>query len=490
MSEFLIIHYKPGQHISEPDKPPQNTSVLNSESPFDFENTDSENTGLENIGLENTNLENTHPENTRQENTHSAALSNLQYWAIGADQHPSITLGHGSLEELTPIARGKKVTVLIDAHYTTVELVDIPSKNRSKQLLAAPFAMEDYLAEDIEDTYFALGKSGSNKSHTDNSASDNDGANKIPVIAINRHRLEQTINFFKQQQIHLETVSADSVALPATEKNWSVLLDEDSALVKTGTAQAHSCDRENLEIILQALVQEKNHNQETLPEIITYYYKEDDSDAQYLLDDIAAEFSIEIEPQHYKNHPLEIFVQNLKEVESLNLLQGEFKPVRESNLWLKPWKSVAVVAAIWITLHLGYSAMLASQLEEKNHDLSRLIESEFKRAIPDAKKMTNMQKRVERRLNDLKSGGSGSNENGFLQILSKVTPVLAKNDKIEIIAAVYRNNYIDVDLTAKSLQDIETIKNKLTAISGIKTVLSTTVEKDSVKGRLRLEAKG
>jgi len=475
MSEFLIIHFKPGQHFAAHNTQQQNASEQNSESPFDFDKTDAENPNLENANPQNTN---------------SAALSNLQYWAIGADQHPSITLGHGSLEELTPIARGKKVTVLIDAHYTTVESVDIPSKNRSKQLLAAPFAMEDFLAEDIEDTYFALGKSTSNTSTTDKDSPEKDGANKIPVIAIKRHLLEQTIDFFRQQQIHLEAVSADSVALPATEKNWSVLLDEDSALIKTGTAQAHSCDRGNLEIILHALLQEKTQREETLPELITYYYKEDDAEAQYLLDDIAADFSIEIEPQHYKNHPLEIFVQSLKEVESLNLLQGEFKPVRESNLWLKPWKSVAVVTAIWMALHLGYSAMLASQLEEKNQALSRQIETEFKRAIPDAKKMTNMQKRVERRLNDLKSGGSGSNENGFLQILSKVTPVLAKNDKIEIIAAVYRNNYIDVDLTAKSLQDIETIKNKLTTISGIKTVLSTTVEKDSVKGRLRLEAKG
>ena len=399
--------------------------------------------------------------------------SNLQYWAMGADQHPSITLGHGSLEELKTIARGKKVSVLIDAHYTTLESVKIPSKNRSKQLQAIPFAMEDQLAEDIEDTHFALGKADDNT---------------VPVIAIKRELLQNTIELFNQQNIHIEALTADSIALPGSKSHWCILLDEDSALIKTDSSQAHCCDRENLTVILQALLSQNSAANKNIiePETITYYYKEGDTEAESLLQN----FDIKIKAQPYKNHGLEIFVQHLKEVQAFNLLQGEFSPKRESITWLKPWKSVAIAASIWMVLHLGYNGMLASNLEEKNFVLTKQIEKEFKQAIPDARKMTNMQKRVERRLQDLKSGGAGASAGGFLQILSKVSPALSKNDRTNIKAAVYRNNYIDIDLTAKSLQDIEKLKNKLASIPGIKTVLSTTVEKDSVKGRLRLEVKG
>jgi len=399
--------------------------------------------------------------------------SNLQYWAMGADQHPSITLGHGSLEELKAIARGKKVSVLIDAHYTTFESVKIPSKNRNKQLQAIPFAMEDRLAEDIEDTHFALGKT------TDSS---------VPVIAIKRELLKDTLDLFNQQNIHLESITADSVALPGSESQWCILLDEDSALIKTGPSQTHCCDRDNLSVILQALLSQADDTETklTTPDAITYYYKEDDTDAENLLQN----FDIDIQKQTYKNHALEIFVQHLKDVLSFNLLQGEFTPKRESVTWIKPWKSVAIAASIWMVLHLGYNSLIAIQLEEKNTALTKQIEKAFKRAIPDARKMTGMKTRVERRLKSLQSGGAGSNESGFLQILSKVSPALSKNDRTNIKAAVYRNNYIDMDLTAKTLDDIEKLKNKLAAIPGIKTVLSTTVEKDSVKGRLRLEVKG
>lgn len=393
--------------------------------------------------------------------------SNLQYWAMGADQHASITLGHGNLHELKNLARGKKVSILIDAHYTSLASVTVPSKNRNKQMQAVPFAMEDSLAEDIDDTYFALGKSQDDQ---------------VPVIAIQRKLLEQTLATFQQQQIHVESLTADSVAIPGSEYQWCVLLDEDSALIKTGHSQAHCCDRENLAVILQALLTQAN----TQPDGITYYYKADDTEAELMLEPV----DIKLDKQTYKNHALEIFVQNLKEIQDLNLLQGEFAPKRESNTWLKPWKSVAMLIGLWLVFELTHATLLANQLEEKNLQLTRQIEKEFKRAIPEARKMKNMKRQVKLRLKELKTGDSANNDNGFLQILSKVSPVLKNHEKLDIHAAVYKSNYIDLDLTAKKLQDIEQVRNQLNTIKGITTVLSTTVEKDGVKGRLRLEAKG
>ncbi|VAW62560.1 hypothetical protein MNBD_GAMMA11-804 [hydrothermal vent metagenome] len=445
MSEFLVIHYKPGQHRPEQQDGGDNPT--------------------------------------------------LQYWAMGGDQHPSITLGHSTLNELQSLARGKKVSVLIDAHYTTLESVSVPSKNRAKQLLAVPFAMEDRLAEDIDDTHFALGKSDSGKTESKTSAVDSDSTqeseivdtskpsgNTVPVIAIKRSLLQQTLGLFKQYEIHPEIVTSDSIALPGSPSQWCVLLDEDSALIKIDYLQAHCCDRDNLPVILQALLDQ--HEQK--PDTITYYYKADDSEAELMLGDI--EIALQTKP--YQTHALEIFVQHLNDAPPLNLLQGEFKPQRENNSWFQPWKSAATLAAVWMVLHLSYASVIAAQLEDKNIELTRQIEREFKRAIPDARKLVNMRKRVDRQLKELKLASGSGNASGFLEILSKVSPILKDNDKLDIKAAIFRNNYIDVDLAAKTLQDIEQVKDQLSGISGINTVLSTSVEKGKVKGRLRLEAKG
>jgi len=399
---------------------------------------------------------------------------NLQYWALGGDQHPSITLGHGKLDELGAIARGKTVTVLIDSHYTTIKLVSVPSKNRSKQLLAIPFAMEDSLAEDIEDTHFALGKI---------LPSSDDKNNQIPVIAINRKLLRDTLALFAEYNIHVNHMTADALLLPGESNSWSVLLNEENAVIKCGDAELHNCEVDNLQIILDALLEQTDNS----PESITCYHKADSQDVSKLFENTDIPF---IETS-YQNHPLEIFVGSFKEGQSLNILQGDFTAKRESSVaWLQPWKYVAAIAGVWLVLHLAYTTALTNQLEDKNIALAKKIEMEFKRAIPDAKKMTNMQKRVERRLKDMKSTGSADNSNSFLRILSEATPALSANKNINIKAAIYRNNYIDIDLSASSLEDVEKVKTKLLESNKIKTVLSTTVEKDKVKGRLRLEAKG
>ena len=398
----------------------------------------------------------------------------LQYWALGGDQHPSITLGHGKLEELGAIARGKSVSVLIDSHYTTLKSVSVPSKNRSKQLLAIPFAMEDSLAEDIEDTHFALGKI---------LAGSDDKDNRLPVIAINRELLRTTLELFAQQGIHVNHMTADAALLPCESNSWSILLDDVNAVIKCGDAELHNCEIENLQLILGALLEQT----ENPPESISCYHKADNQDVSSLFDDIDIPFTVKT----YQNNPLEIYVGSYKESLSFNILQGDFTAKRESSItWLQPWKYVAAIAGIWVVLHLAYASILADQLEDKNIALSKKIETEFKRAIPDARKMTNMQKRVERRLKDLKSTGDADYSNGFLSILSEATPALSANKKINIKAAIYRNNYIDIDLTAASLQDVEQVKSRLLESKKIKTVLSTTVEKDKVKGRLRLETKG
>lgn len=394
----------------------------------------------------------------------------LHYWALGADNHPSMTLAHGRLEELARVCNGKKVIVLIDAHFITLEKVAVPSKNRHKQMQAVPFAMEDQLAVDIEDTHFALGQSS-------------DNSNDIPVIAIQRELLQQTLALFQHHGIHIDAITADSIAIPGSEQQWGVLLDEDSALIKMSDSQAHCCDRDNLEIVLTALLEQAANK----PRSLLYFYRSDDAEGANWL----SELDLDIECQPYQNHNLEIFIQQLDKINKLNLLQGEFAPKKVSRYtWLKPWKPVALVGLFWMGLQLTYAGIMSHQLEQKNHQLSLHIEREFKRAIPEARKMTNIQKRIERKLNELKTGSASDSNAGFLQLLDKAATALSRNPAVQIQAAVYRNKSIDIDLTAKRLQDIEQLKTELDKQPGIKAVLSTTVEKDKVQGRLRLEARG
>lgn len=391
------------------------------------------------------------------------------YWASGGEQHASITLGKSSPEEMASIARGKKVSLLIDSRYTTVMSVKVPSKNRSKQLQAIPYAMEDHLAEDLEDIHFAIGRA--------------DSHNQIPVIAIKRSLMQDTLSLFSAAGVHIDYISADCTALPISDNTWSLLLFEQSAIISTSSVDAQSCERENLEAIFSALLEQASEK----PAHIKCFSTEEDQAQLAFLQQLDTEVIL----QPIKSHPLEIFVAQLEQLSSLNLLQGEFAQKRKSaNNWLQPWKYTAIAASLFIALYLGLLSIQSKQLEAENILLSKNIETEFRRAMPEARSLSNMQKRVERQLQELKSASSRDNNNRFLYLLSSATPALSQASNITINAAVFRSNYLDLDISTNSLQNIEQVKSQLLKLPDIKTVLSTTVEKDKVNGRLRLEAKG
>ncbi len=386
-------------------------------------------------------------------------------WAF-VDEQGNLTTkpDSGSLSDITTLAKGCRTTVLIDSSCINLESVNVPSQNRQRQLQAVPFALEDNLAVDIEDMHFALGKKQAD--------------DLLPVISITRSLLDEILEQFKQSNIFISHLSADSLALPVAENSWTILLDTDSAIIKTDHFTGHYCDRDNLPVIISALIKKSEHP----PENIIFFHQDNDQHAADLLASIDASISIKT----YSEYPLTIFAPDLEDAHELNILQGDYAPKRESSALLKPWKSVAAIAGVWIILQLVYASIEINQLEEKNLQLTQQIEKEFKRVNPGARKFHNIKKRMERKLKELRGGG-GKSDQVFLQILSEAAPVLSNNKNIDIRGIVYKGKHIDMDISADSLQTLEAIKNKLIAKRKIKTILSTSIEKNKTRGRLRLE---
>jgi general secretion pathway protein L len=388
---------------------------------------------------------------------------------VFVDEHGKLTtkISHGPLSNISALARGRRATVLIDSSCLSLDSITMPSQNRQRQLQAVPFALEDNLAIDIEDMHFALGKKQAD--------------DLLPVISITKSLLDEAIEQFKQVEIFTTHMSADCLALPLEKNSWTILVTEDTALIKTENFNGQYCDREILPFIIPALLK----NTESAPEKISFYHKDEDEHAADLLADV--ELSLNIKT--YADHPLQVFSSNLQGTQELNILQGKYAAKREGSALLKPWKAVAAIASVLILLQLVYAGSEISQLDAKNLQLTMQIEKEFKRANPGARKFHNIKKRMERKLKELRGGGEKSDQ-VFLQILSEAAPVLSSNKNIDIQGIVYKSKRIDIDISADSLQALEAIKNKLAVKRKLKTILSTSVEKDKTRGKLRLEIQG
>ncbi|TNF36928.1 MAG: hypothetical protein EP315_03540 [Gammaproteobacteria bacterium] len=388
-------------------------------------------------------------------------------WALINDRGELTSdVSQGHLQDITTSIR--RASLLLDTACVSLDNVQIPSTNRQRQLKAVPFALEDKLADDIEQLHFALGK--------------HQGELGLPVATINKSLLESILEQCRQAGLYIDNLLCDSLALPYQDKRWTVFLDRDRALIKLSHSAGLYCDRDNLAVMLSALMASADSPAEGL----LLLHHEDDNMAAGLLGDINTELSINT----WSGSPLSVFAKHLHDAQQLNLLQGDYAPKRESNKVLRFWKPAASLAAVWLILQFATAAIEIRQLQIQNLQLSASIEKEFKSIIPDARKFNNMRKRAERRLDELRGGGSSSDDDLFLQMLADATPALTANNKITIHGMVYRNKHIDLELQADSLQSLEAVKNQLGAISSIKSTLSTSVEKDKVKGRLRLEKQG
>ena len=373
-----------------------------------------------------------------------------------------------SLTELADKARGHKCIALLDSSVLTIATINLPTQNRQRQIQAVPFALEDQLASDIDETHFALSQKRQ--------------GTELTVAAINKNTLDDILQQFEQAGLTVDSLLPDVLALPLHDNGWTILIDQKRVLIKMSVDQGCYTDRDNLATLLKSLLTKTS----PAPQQLHLIHADDDSHAAELIAHTDMGLSVET----FETDALTIFANNLQFAQSLNILQGQYTQKKQTDFTWQPWRSVAALAGTWLVLQMGMTIIETRQLEQKNIQLARQIEQQFKLALPEAKKFTGMRNRMKNRLKELKSGNGSSGDELFLNILAEATPALASNKKVTINGISYRSKHLDLDLQTDSLQNLEAVKNKLGTIRGIKAVLSTSVEKDTVKGRLRLEIQG
>ena len=116
----------------------------------------------------------------------------------------------GSLDDAAVVAEQHKVVVLLDSTNVHLNQVQLPTSNRQKMLRAIPYALEEQLAEDIENFHFVIGNTDPNYG--------------TPVAGIRKDTLEALLATFHQAGIKIDAIIPDAICSPAAPDQWSVLL--------------------------------------------------------------------------------------------------------------------------------------------------------------------------------------------------------------------------------------------------------------------------
>jgi len=396
---------------------------------------------------------------------------NAATWALVNDSGELTSmLTQGELSQATALASSHRCVVLLDNTLVHINSVQLPVSNRQKLLRAIPYALEDQLADDVEEFHFVAGKADAN--------------NSTPVAGIRKDTLQSVLDTLAAHAIKPDTILPDALCLAGTTQQWAILLNKNVADIQISAFNGAEYDRELASLIIETSLQ--NDTLPTPEKILLFCTEEDNpEDIRKVIPD-----DIELVQIKYNQHPLVVYCGQYKNAMPLNLLQGDFKPKSKTTVQWKRWRLAASLAAFWLVLNLSVTAYQYQQLDASNNEMQTEIIKLYKSSFPESRKIVNPRVQMEQKLNQLKTGVSGE-AGSLLGILADAASALSKDTNITLQSIDYRNNRVDINLTSNNLGAIQTLNNNLNQVGTLKSeIISSTSDKNAVKGSLRLQKAG
>ncbi len=381
----------------------------------------------------------------------------------------------GTLTELGEITADFTAVILLNSQCLHINQLQLPTQNTQKILKAVPYAIEDFIADDVDEFHFVVARNKHN--------------NYTSVVGINKSTLENIIQTFQSAGINPEKIIPDTLCMAANQEQWVCLNFNNTDYLQTDLTDGMLVSHDLLPYVISSKLQDED---QTKPDKILLFCEQENADAQQQLKSecFTDEDDIEIVNISYNTHPLVVFCGNYKQALPLNLLQHKFKPKRKSSGYLQHWRLAASLTAIWLVLSLGLTAFQHAQLKNENTITHAKIENIYKKSFPKSKKIVNARVQMEQKLKALKNSANGNNQ-GLIYLLAESFGTL-RNDKANITfqSLNYRNNRMDIGLESSNLQAVENLNKNLNNNNNIKSeITSSSSEKNKVKGNLRIEAR-
>jgi type II secretion system protein L len=185
--------------------------------------------------------------------------------------------------------------------------------------------------------------------------------------------------------------------------------------------------------------------------------------------------------------PLPWLARALPTTDAVNLLQGEFSRATDYGAQWRQWRTAAVLAAVLLVAHVGAQAL---QIHRANHEsavLDREIAQVFAEAMP-ADKLSDPRRQMQGRLDGIRKSGPGPQY--FLRTLQALGGALSATPKTDIDALSYREQSLDMKVTAPSLAALSQL-SQLVGRQGLTAeIQSSTPVASGVEAHLQVRSQG
>lgn len=380
----------------------------------------------------------------------------------------------------------RSTIVLVPSAEVLTTSVDIPVKG-AKLMAALPFALEEYLAEDVEDLHFAAGARR--------------GSGRTPACVVSRQRMDEWLATLDEAGIEADSIVAENYGLPRIPGTISLLLAEDQVFINDGA---------DIELAMQGVspgdalaaigALDESAEDETISATDAesagakmprhaLIYCEPENDERYQHDWIALRHELEsVDVKILPDGVMPRLAVTVATGTGINLLQGDYARRREYGGLLRPWKNVAM-----LLIALGVVSVVAKaadyyRLTKLEADLQQTFNAEYQAVVPGAPATDNPEMVIDslrRRIGNVETPPV------FLQSLESIARALQQNREAEIQAISFRGGAVDIRVVAPNVSILDNLQRVIGEGGRFRAAIQATDQDgDKVNSRIQIQAVG
>ena len=279
-----------------------------------------------------------------------------------------------ALSTLSERAGQRPVIALAPSSEILLKWVTLPPRAGRKVLGALPYMLEDELATDINEQFFALGPKV---------------ANNQAVAVVGHEKMKMWLQWLEDAGLFCDRLIPDILSVPVTEQGWSIITLGEQVLIRQDTFKGIQGEATWLLPMLGHYTA-----QQESPVSITNYADIDLTG---------------IENIRVSDQPLDLPMHVLAKeamATKFNLRQGEYKVKRKRNNSWGQWRVAAILAIAVLATGLIDKTATLYQLKSQNTALSNEIKKTVDAGFPNIGPYRNVKLKLQSELEKLsRSGG-------------------------------------------------------------------------------------
>jgi general secretion pathway protein L len=367
-----------------------------------------------------------------------AGQEDTEWLTLDENGAPTPTRQRGSLSLAAAVWRSGRVVVLAPATQILLAEPELPPGSGVKLARAVPFALEEQLTEDVDLLSFAIGRRRS--------------SGGTPVAVVSRSVMQAWLAGLAAAGLEPQAIYADISAMPENPGQTVLWLEADRLAVRRPGALPFAVE---LSPVREALVVagviadplQTTEEPKAKESVVLYVTREDWVRVQADFDELLQEFE-SIKVQLLADGPLPWLARGLESADAVNLLQGEFSRTTDYNARWRQWRIAAALAAALLVVHVAAQALQIRHAKHESAALDGEISQLFSQSMP-GDVQNDPRRQMQSRLERIRKSGAGPQY--FLRTLQTLSGALAVTPKTTISALSYRDDSMDMTVSAPSL---------------------------------------